>query len=278
MWKNNIFAGNKFFAFNVWDIKSAVAVIDTSLEMNIPIFLQVSASVYSQIDVKGFIDFTKEYIARKNAKVILHLDHSKNVEQIFEAIDLGWDSVMFDGSTLSLEDNISNTNQVSNYAKKENILVEAELGIIGNVKEHLDEQDKATIPTTMIEEFIRATNIDMLAIPIGTAHGQYNDEIPVINHAFIKEIDMTFDIPLVVHGGSELPLTELEKLIQHQNVKKINISTDIKQAYRKGILDSEKNNLLIEEGFNALLVEREIYKSIKNVVKEKLTVLEMKDG
>lgn len=82
------------------------------------------------------------------------------------------------------------------------------------------------------------------------------------------------DIPFVVHGGSELPKSTLAKLFSHNNVKKINISTDIKQAYRVGIVNSMNLGLLEQNGFDALKVEKQIYESIRTVAISKLKVLE----
>jgi len=111
-------------------------------------------------------------------------------------------------------------------------------------------------------------------VAIGTAHGQYGANKPNINYELLGQIANLTKIPFVVHGGSELSDETLKKLWKFENVKKINISTDIKQAYRKGILESIKQGLLEEKGFDVLRVKKQIYESIKSITISKLKVLE----
>ena len=270
--KNNLNM-QKHFAFNVWSVNSAKAIIDASLEMKQTIFIQVSAKVFDEIDTEEFILSVKKYIHKKNASVIVHLDHSKDINQIRNAINLGWDSVMIDGSHLPLKENIALTNRVVDLAKTKNVLVEAEIGQIKGVEDGIIVDRETSVSIEDVQNFVSSTNVDLLAVAIGTAHGQYGEMQPNINYTLLKKIEELLDIPFVVHGGSELPKSTLAKLFSHNNVKKINISTDIKQAYRVGIVNSMSLGLLGQNGFDALKVEKQIYESIRTVAISKLKVL-----
>lgn len=271
--KKELIKNNICFAFNVWDISSAKSIIDASLELSCPIFLQISSKVFDIIDIEEFIYAVKRYIDTKNAKVIIHLDHSQNIEQIKKAIEFGWDSVMYDGSKLSLNENINNTNIIVDISKKRNVLVEAEIGQIKGVEDDICVEKSSEVLIEDVQKFISSTNVDLLAVAIGTAHGQYGNKEPKINYDLIKQIGELSGIPFVVHGGSELANDVLKKLISYKNVKKINISTDIKQAYRIGIEESAKLGLLKEKNFDALKVQKQIYDKIKSVAISKLKIL-----
>lgn len=264
----------KRYAFNVWDINSAKAVIDAAIGKERPIFLQISSKVFDEIDSDEFITSTKNYIFKNKADVIIHLDHSRDIEQICRAIELGWDSVMYDGSHLSIEDNIFNTMKVVKIANKHKVLVEGEIGQVLGVEDDISVDKEVKITIEDIERFITLTGIDLLAVAIGTAHGQYGGNKPNINYELLGQIANLTKVPFVIHGGSELSDETLKKLWTFENVKKINISTDIKQAYRKGILESMRKGLLEEKGFDALRVEKQIFETIKSVAVSKLKVLE----
>ena len=264
----------QYFAFNVWDLDSAKAVIDAAIEKERPIFLQISSKVFNKINHEEFIYIMKNYILDNRADAIIHLDHSRNIEQVHRAIEAGWDSVMYDGSHLALAENIAKTAKVVEIAKKRNVLVEGEIGQVLGVEDDIRVDKEVQITIEDIERFITLTDVDLLAVAIGTAHGQYGENKPNINYELLGQIENLTKIPFVVHGGSELTDETLKKLWTFENVKKINISTDIKQAYRKGILDSMRQGLLEEKGFDALRVEKQIYETIKSVAVSKLKVLE----
>ena len=265
----------KHFAFNVWNINSAKAVIDAAVECNQTIFLQISSKVFDEIEIEEFTSVIKNYISRKNASVIIHLDHSKDIKQIERAINLNWDSVMFDGSNLPLEKNIEITNEVTKLAHNKNVMVEAELGIIKGEEDGISYENDVFVKIDDIQKFVSSTNIDLLAVAIGTSHGQYNGKEPSINYDLLGNITRLVSVPFVVHGGSELSNETLIKLLKYRNVSKINISTDIKQAYRMGLINASNQNLLNEKGFDPKKVERLIHDSIKKKAISKLKNLEV---
>jgi fructose-bisphosphate aldolase class II/tagatose 1,6-diphosphate aldolase GatY/KbaY len=264
----------KFFAFNIWDFNSAKAVIDASVSKNRATFLQISSKVFNALDKEPFIYAIRQYEKVIGTKVIVHLDHARDINQIKEAVSLGWDSIMYDGSYLSIKENIRITNELSDLYKPKGILIEAEIGQVKGVEDYNEVENVNLVDINDVGHFIKSTNIDMLAVAIGTAHGQYGDKKPIIDYDLIRRVGEITNIPFVVHGGSELPNEVLYRLFSYYNVKKINISTDVKQAFRKGIMLAFDEGLLEEDGFDATKVNNKINESVKSLVLSKLEVLE----
>lgn len=186
--KNNELILQRRFAFNVWDINSAKAIIEASKYLELPIFLQVSSKVFSQMEAKEFISSIKKYIRNQSADVIIHLDHSRDINQINRAIELGWDSVMYDGSHLPIHENINNTIKVVEIARKNKVLVEGEIGQVLGVEDDISVDKEVRIRIEDVDRYITSTNIDLLAVSIGTAHGQYRGNKPKINYDLLKQI------------------------------------------------------------------------------------------
>ncbi|MBP2657237.1 MAG: ketose-bisphosphate aldolase [Firmicutes bacterium] len=260
------------FAFNIWDVNSAKAIIDAAAERNKNVILQTSPGIYKDMDVKETRAFVKSYAERKKINVYLHLDHCKDLTVIEDAISMEWDSVMIDASDLSLHENIQKTNQVIQMAHKRNVLVEAEIGQIKGTEDNIDMQENRISSRQDIKRFLIETDIDMLAVAFGNAHGMYKGR-PKLDYNLINYVALISNIPFVVHGGSGLADEEIRKLSRLENVKKINISTEVKLAYRKGILISLENRLLEEEGFQASLVEQSIYEAIYQMAFYKLGII-----
>ena len=163
---------------------------------------------------------------RAKVPVALHLDHGATVKQVKDALAWGYTSVMYDGSRLSFEENVQNTAFCSQYAKSYGASVEGEIG-------HVAQGDETAL--TSVEEaaaFAEATQVDALAVSIGTAHGYYKAE-PKLDIARCKAIaDALPDLPLVLHGGSGTPLEAVRESIKN-GIAKINIATEYMDTYLK---------------------------------------------
>ncbi len=246
-------ASGQFFAFNVWDIASAKAVIDASAQRRIPVILQTSMKAFAKLDKKEFRTFVSQYSEGRDAKVYLHLDHCRKQTMFTEAIDSGWDSVMIDASDRPLEENIKLTNEICNLAHERNVLVESEIGHVGGTEDDICTVEGGIADISSVEYFINHTAVDSLAVAIGTAHGLYHG-IPELHYGLLEQTSRFSDIPLVIHGGTGLTDEMFRKLLSYKNVKKINISTDVKQAYLRGIQKSLDEGLLKKDGFDPLSV------------------------
>lgn len=268
----------QYFAFNIWNIESAKAVIDAAAQAKRNLILQTSTKAFQQIDKEEMRFFVTNYAKRKGICAYLHLDHCKKIALIKEAVDYGWDSVMIDASEQPLLENIKRTNEVCGIAKEHGVLVEAEVGQITGVEEEIKVQEAGIARIEDVKRFLEDTEVDMLAVAIGTAHGLYKGT-PCLHYDLLSQVAEFADIPLVIHGGTGLTEDELRRLLSYKGVKKINISTDVKLAYRQGICESLKNGELEPAGFDPLKVTETIRNSICKMAKEKLMLLcEDKNG
>lgn len=265
-------SSEQYFAFNIWNIESAKAVIDAAAHAKRNLILQTSTKAFQQLDKKEMRFFVTNYAKRKGICAYLHLDHCKKIALIKEAVDHGWDSVMIDASEQPLVENIKRTNEVCGIAKEHGVLVEAEVGQIAGVEEEIKAQEAGIARMEDVKRFLEGTEVDMLAVAIGTAHGLYKGT-PSLHYDLLGQVAELADIPLVIHGGTGLDEGELRRLLSYKSVKKINISTDVKLAYRQGICDSLKSGDLEPAGFDPLKVTEAIRYSICKMAKEKLVLL-----
>lgn len=262
----------KMFAFNIWDVNSAKAVLDSAKEMNCPVILQTSTRIYKGLHAKTLRYFVDKYSEESGVETWLHLDHCKEINVIEDAISNGWDSVMIDASKKPIEENIRLTNQVEEIAHRKGILVEAEVGQIQGVEEDIESRGRGLASREDIREFIENTNVDMIAVAFGNAHGQYKEK-PRLDIDLVKYTAELSDIPFVVHGGSGLSDEVLRELIGIKNVSKVNISTELKLAYLRGITKANNQGLLSEEKIQPTDIENKIYEEIRNVVRGKCRLL-----
>lgn len=262
----------QYFAFNIWSIDSAKAVMDAASQAGCDIILQTSMKAFEQLDKEELRIFVSGYEQKKKIKAYLHLDHCGNVDYVREAVECGWDSVMIDASNLPLRENIRITNEVMDIVKMKGILVEAEVGQICGQEDEISSIETGIARIEDIEEFVKNTDIDMLAASVGTVHGLYKG-VPDIHYDMIDQVAGITDIPFVVHGGTGLTDEVLSKLLSYRNIKKINISTDVKLAYRRGIEESIHEGAMEPCGFDPLKVDRFIHDSIQNMVVSKLRLL-----
>lgn len=172
--------------------------------------------------------------------VCFHLDHADSFEMIQAAVSAGFRSVMYDGSNLPLKENMRNTAEVVRFAHSQGVTVEAELGHVGNAavgnvedgRENENPEDTLTDPAD-VSRFVKATDVDALAVAIGTAHGVYR-KTPVLRIDRLDEITAVCDRPLVLHGGSGTPDEQIKRAIRH-GITKINIYSDVVSALNRGL-------------------------------------------
>ncbi|WP_454294340.1 ketose-bisphosphate aldolase [Salana multivorans] len=219
-------------AFNVSDYSMLRAIIEIAEEKQSPLIIAIHPNEIANLgwDVMPSVI----QIARKaSVPVAIHWDHGADYEQILQAIQGGFTSVMIDGSLLPFEENIAITKKVVDAAHAVGVSVEGELGTIGKTDSYA-ESGADTIVYTVPEDavtFVERTGVDSLAIAIGTRHGIYPSDLqPELKLDLLAEINNAVDIPLVLHGGSNNPDAEIGEAAR-SGVNKINISSDIKIAY-----------------------------------------------
>jgi len=219
-------------AFNVSDYAMMNGLFEISEEKKAPLLIAIHPDELSHVGV----DMMRAVIARagrSSVPVAIHFDHGASYEQILLAIRVGFTSVMIDGSMLPFAENIALTRRAVEAAHAVGVSVEGELGTIGKTDSEA-EDGAATIIYTEPDDavtFVEETGVDTLAIAIGTCHGIYPAWMkPELKLELLERIKVKVSIPLVLHGVSNNPDTEIGQAVK-LGVNKINISSDIKVAY-----------------------------------------------
>lgn len=244
-------ANEKHFAvpaFNVSEYAMFNALMESSEKLEAPIIIAIHPDELKHIGasmVQGILEKAKQ----ARIPVCVHLDHGSSLDQIIKAIRYGFTSVMIDGSGLPFEENAKLCRKVSDMAHVVDISVEGELGTIGTA-DNYGEAGAAEIRYTDpddAEKFIDMSGVDALAIAIGTCHGIYPKGVdPKLRIDILQDIKEKLpDIPLVLHGGSSNPDSEIRDAVVN-GVSKINISSDIKVAYYDKMREALKDPLLRE--------------------------------
>lgn len=231
--KNNYAVG----AFNVNNMEIVQAIIEAAEETRSPVILQASQGGLDYAGVEYIAALAK--IAAENATVpvAIHLDHGTDFVQVVKCVRNGFSSIMIDGSKYELEENIRVTNKVIEICRAVGVSVEAELGKIGGTEDDItvDERDATFTDPAEAKEFVERTNVDSLAIAVGTAHGVYKGT-PKIDFERIKKIKELVNIPLVLHGSSGVADDDIKQAVS-LGINKINIDTELRQSFTKAIHD-----------------------------------------
>ena len=233
-------------AFNTHNLEMLPAIIKAAVKEKTPVIVQTSCGTANYIGHKNLVSICKSMADEYGAEVVLHLDHAKDYDEIRKAIDAGYSSVMFDGSSLPLKENILGTKRVVAYAKKYGVSVEAELGTVGGTEDGIavaQDEVRYTDPADAVE-FVKQTGIDALAVAIGTNHGQYKSKTN-INFERLKEIKDVVDIPLVINGGTGVKEEDVKKVID-LGIRKFNVGTELLVGWNresKTCYDEHKENI-----------------------------------
>jgi fructose-bisphosphate aldolase class II len=217
-------------AFNIVDWVTMDSVLSAAAETKSPVIVQVSVKTVKVMGARLIQLMFQEMACRVPIPATLHLDHCPDRKVIDECIAAGWNSVLFDASKLTYEENIAQTAAVVEQAHKYGVAVEGELEAIKGVEDGVgDEYGGPIVALDKAVAFIRQTGIDSFAPAIGTAHGLYKGT-PKINFQRVSEILAAEPIPLVVHGGTGLSEETFRDLIG-RGTPKINISTQLKITF-----------------------------------------------
>jgi len=222
-------------AFNITSLVQMEAVIEAALVKNTPVIIQTSVTPAKFLKPEVIVAIFKALSESLPIPVCLHLDHCTDIDFCKKCADLGYTNIMFDGSHLDFEENIRQTREVSDYCHAlGNITVEGELGTVSGVEDQIIvSQDEAQLCNPeMSGEFIERTGIDLFGPAIGTAHGVYKTENPVIDFERLAKIFQKLNtpavkVPLVIHGGTGLREEVVRKLIS-KGGSKYNVSTNLK--------------------------------------------------
>lgn len=231
-------------ATDVFNLESLKGVLNAAKECDSPLIIALAEVHVETLPLEECALLVKHFASNMTQDIVLHLDHGFTPSLVKQAIDCGFTSVMYDGSSLPFEENVRTTKEIVEYAKKHNVTVEAEIGHVGsgaagsNEVKECEGEDSSKLTT--VEEavsFAEATGVDSLAVSIGTAHGNYVGT-PKLDFDRLKDIREHIGIPLVLHGGSGTGYENLNKAVSF-GISKVNIYTDLmnaaKDAYEKDI-------------------------------------------
>jgi fructose-bisphosphate aldolase class II len=165
-----------------------------------------------------------------SAPVVAHLDHGYTFEECKEALEAGFTSLMFDGSRLPLEENIAQTKAIADMAHAAGISCEGEIGFVGYSN---GEKSEGTDPAEAAQ-FAAETGVDAMAISCGNVHLQQNKE-GGLDEDRIRAIEAVTDVPLVIHGGSGVPVAQRTRLARSSNICKYNIGTELRMAFGQAL-------------------------------------------
>lgn len=233
-------------AFNTHNLEMLPAIIKAAVQEKTPVIIQTSCGTANYVGHRNLVAVCKSLAEEYGVDVVLHLDHAKDYDEIRKAIDAGYSSVMFDGSSLPLKENILGTKRVIAYAKAHGVSVEAELGTVGGTEDGVAvamDMVRYTDPDDAVT-FVKQTGIDALAVAIGTNHGQYKSKTE-ISFDQLEKIRNAVDIPLVIHGGTGVKDEDVQRVID-LGIRKFNVGTELLVGWNRKsreCYDSHKENV-----------------------------------
>jgi ketose-bisphosphate aldolase len=221
--------------YNMHNPETTQALLRAAELSQSPIFMQIGRAIIPHMGLKAAFEMTKRITDQSDAEFIIHLDHGTE-DEVIEAINLGFTSIMFDGAHYPFEENVKVTREMVKRCHDAGVYVEAELGKIPDVGQKVDWKDYYT-DVHEAERYVNETGIDSLAISCGVVHGVMPNLAPEpLSIEVVENIRKVVSVPLVMHGASGVPDSEIEEVIA-AGISKINADTDLRFAFRKGIED-----------------------------------------
>jgi len=258
MFEKALAGGYAVPGYNFNNLEQLQAIMQACAETNSPVILQVSAGARKYVGTKTLMKMVEGMLREYPIPAALHLDHGADFEVCKDCVDMGFSSVMIDASDKPFDENVELSRRVAEYAHKHDVSVEAELGALAGIED--DKIGHATHYTNPadVKRFVELTDVDSLAVSIGTSHGVYKMKNPdgKLRFDILEEIASTLPgFPLVLHGASSVPenlVAEINKyggkisgahgipedqLIQARkmNICKINVDSDARLAFTAGV-------------------------------------------
>lgn len=227
-------------AFNTTNMEMTLAIMDAFEQNGMPGIVQIAPTNVKLTGYDFIAEVAKRAISDYTVPMALHLDHGKTLDDVRQAVNAGFTSIMIDGAALPFEENIRFSRQAVDFCHANGVPVEAELGAIkGKEDDHVSEADCKTDPDR-VAEFVERTGCDLLAVSIGNVHGL--EDTPRIDLAHLAKIAAVSPCPLVLHGGSGIPYETISAMKRY-NMVKINIASDLRQAFIRAVAgDYEANH------------------------------------
>ena len=251
-------------SFNTPNFESMRAVIGAAEELNTPVII-MHAQVHEEMGLCKMDEIAPIMLFmadRAKVPVCVHLDHGTDIDYVKRGIDLGFTSVMYDGSECLLDLNRANTCIIKEIAARENVSVEAEVGSMGARESGESGGESIYTDPEKAAEFVAATGIDALACAFGTAHGIYLKE-PKLDFERVSKIHSMIDVPIVMHGGSGVSPEDYKKVIKC-GVRKVNYYTYMAKAGGEAVQTAKDKTFFHDI---ALAAESGMKQNVKSAIK-----------
>ena len=222
-------------AFNTSNLETTHAILRAAAAQRAPVIVQISANSLAYAGIDFLPQIVVTHAALSKEPCVMHLDHGPDFATVMRCLRCGFTSVMRDASRLPFEENVAQIRQAVAAAHAVDVPVEAELGIIAGIEEHIavTERDQAMTDPEAAAEFVGMTGCDALAVSIGNKHGFYQGE-PDLDLDRLRAIRARVDVPLVLHGASGIPDTHIREAIR-LGVCKVNIDTEMRDAFARSV-------------------------------------------
>ncbi|MBM7644150.1 tagatose 1,6-diphosphate aldolase GatY/KbaY [Scopulibacillus daqui] len=253
-------------AFNAHYLDIIPHLIKAAESQQAPLIMQITEATLQNSGIDNVISLSMRLIEKSSIPIVIHYDHGKDIDRVKACIDAGFSSVMYDGSKLPYEENVKRTKEIVAYARPKGVSVEAEIGHVGTVSG--EGGDAFYTHPDNASEFARITNVDALAVSIGTQHGLYKDT-PKLDIERLKSIHRKVDVPLVLHGASGVPDEDIKKVTAY-GICKINIASELKAPWAQAIRDFQKEN---PDEYDPRKILEPAHKAYVKAVKEKMSLL-----
>ncbi|EBA1889605.1 TPA: tagatose-bisphosphate aldolase subunit KbaY [Salmonella enterica subsp. houtenae serovar [1],40:z4,z23:-] len=256
-------------AFNIHNAETIQAILEVCSEMKSPVILAGTPGTFKHIALEEIYALCNAYSGSFGIPLALHLDHHESLDDIRHKVNAGVRSAMIDGSHFPFEENVKLVKSVVDFCHSRDCSVEAELGRLGGVEDDMsvDAENAFLTDPQEARRFVELTGVDSLAVAIGTAHGLYTKK-PQIDFQRLAEIREVVDIPLVLHGASDVPDEYVRRTIE-LGVCKVNVATELKIAFVTAVKKWFTEN---PEGNDPRYYMRVGMDAMKEVVRSKITI------
>jgi fructose-bisphosphate aldolase class II len=271
--------------FNISNLEGVWAVFNSARKLGVPVIIGVSEGERDFVGVRQIRAIVTSLQEEFDYPIYLNADHTYSFERVKEAVEAGYDSVIFDGAKLSFDENVKITKQCADFIKDYNhkngtdILLEAEFGYIGQSSKILDgvpdgvSIDEGNLTDSQqAKEFVESTGVDLFAPAVGNIHGMFRGGVdPALHIDLVKEIKDVVKVPLVLHGGSGNSKEDFQNSIKN-GISIVHINTELRVAFRKGLelgLEEKKDEVA---PYKFLKRSRE---EMEKLVEEKLKLFNM---
>lgn len=264
--------------FNISNLETLHGIFNSARKLNLPVIIGTAEGERKFIGTRQAVALVRSLREEYDYPIFLNADHTYTVDGVKECIDAGYDAVIFDAAGISYEENVRQTKECVEYAKRcgRDVLVEAELGFIGQASQVLDKipygvkisEEFLTKPEEA-QRFVKDTGIDMLAPAVGNIHGMLKGgKDPALNIKRVEEISAVAGVPLVLHGASGNSAEEIKEAIK-AGMAIVHVNTEIRSAFRKALEKSltEKPNEVAPYKYMSDTVS-----AVEEIVTEKLKI------